>query len=318
MMYFRRRCYIINYETRSAATFRKLTPMVWFIILVVITCGLALGLPPDPQMLHQLHISSLAYRIAVVALLIPYGIIWYAAFYAFAKLKEYAQAIHGSDDGEAFHSIMTGMGVLAFGLVVPTTISLVMQNIASHYHGFRPASVVILNYVGLLITLVSFLYISKGTHLLTKLSKNRLGLVGLRLFALLFITLATVFTYLVMNYHMHHNVYYLSMPFLVITFIVPALFAWFIALLSAYEFRLYAKFAKGLLYRRALRQLSYGIVLTIAGSVAIQFMNNTFAAEASKSLGSLLLVDYAVLAIFAVGLIMMALGTMKLKKIEEV
>jgi hypothetical protein len=112
--------------------------------------------------------------------------------------------------------------------------------------------------------------------------------------------------------------YYLSTPLLITTLVIPYLFTWFVALLSAYEFGLYARFAKGLLYRHALHQFSYGLVLVIAGSVANQFVDNTFGEKVGRSLGLLLLVGYAILATTAVGLIMMALGTKKLKKIEEV
>ncbi len=292
--------------------------MLWFIILAVITVGLALGLPPDPQALHRLHISSLAYHVAVLVLLVPYGVIWYAAFYAFAKLKEYSRTIQGFDDGQAFHSITVGMGVLAFGLISQAAVSIIMGDIASHNHGFKPASVIIDNYLDVLVGLVAFMYINSGTHLLTRLGKNRPRLTGLRIFALLFISLAVVFTRLVTTYHArHHEVYYLNTPLLIATFIIPELFAWFAALLSAYEFGLYAKFAKGLLYRGALRQFSYGIVVAIAGSVASQFVSNTFAGKVSRSLGSLLLAEYALLVTVAVGLILMALGAQKLKKIEE-
>lgn len=306
-------------KQEGSGTFKKLTPMVWFSILAVITCGLALGLPPDPHTLQQLHISSLAYRIAIVVLLIPYGIIWYAAFYAFAKLKEYVRPIKDFADGKAFHSIMVGMGVLAFELILTTTVSLVLGTIASHHAGFKPANTIINNYLGLAGGIVAFLYINNGTHALTKLSKDWPGLAGIRTSAVLFIALVTTFTYLVINYHtQHHDVYYLNTPLLITTFIMPNLFGWFIALLSAYEFGLYAKFAKGVLYRRALRQFAQGITIGITGSVAGQFLNNTFvAAKLSHSLGALLLAEYALLAFIVAGLGLIALGTKKLKMIEE-
>jgi hypothetical protein len=301
-------------------TFKKLTPMVWFLILAVITAGLALGLPPDPQMLQRLHISSVSYRLAVLVLLVPYGIIWYAAFYAYAKLKEYARAIKGSEDGKAFRKIMVGMGLLAFGLVIPTTVSLVLKNIASHNHGFRPAAVIVSNYVSIALVLAAFTAMSNGTRLLTNVGRSRSGLYGPRLFALSFLVLSVVFTHLVLQYHARHPyAYYLNTFFLIATFVIPYLFIWFMALLSAYEFGLYAKHTKGLLYCRALRQLSYGITVVIAGSVAAQFIENTFVAvKANRSLGLLLLVEYVLLAIIAFGLVLMALGTNKLKKIEEV
>lgn len=297
---------------------KKLTPMVWFAILALVTSGLALGLPPDPHTLHQLHISSFAYRIAILGLLIPYGVIWYMAFYAYAKLKEYARTIKGFDDGKAFRYIMIGMGILAFGLVLPMSISLVLGTIAAHHQGFKAAAVIIDNYMGLAVALAAFLSLNNGSHLLAKLSKNHLGLGEQRMLAFLFISLAAAFTCLVIDYHTnHHNVYYLNTPMLVITFIIPQLYTWFLAILCAYEIGLYAKFAKGVLYRKALRQFSNGIMIAIAGSIANQFVDNTFAARVSKSLGSLLLVIYILLVIIAIGLIQMALGSKKLKMIEE-
>jgi hypothetical protein len=292
--------------------------MIWFVILAVITSGLALGLPPDPQTLQQLHISSVAYRVAILVLLVPYGIIWYAAFYAFAKLKEYTQTIKGFADGKAFRPIMVGMGVLAFGLIIMTAISLILQTFASHYHAFKPASVILNNYVGLAVGLTAFICINNGTHKLVTLGKNRPGLKGIRVFMLLFTALSAVFTYLVINYHLKHNVYYLNTALLITTFVIPNLFGWFLALFSAYEFGLYARFAKGLLYRASLRRFSLGIAIAIAGSVAGQFVDNTFAEKVTHSLGLLLLVEYILLAFVAVGLILMAFGAKKLKKIEEV
>jgi hypothetical protein len=297
---------------------KKLTPMHWFVILAVTTAGLALCLPPDPQTLRQLHITSLVYRIAITLILVPFGIIWYTAFYAFTKLMEYSRAIKGSEDGQAFAKITAGMGVLAFGLVLPTTISLVLQNIAMHHQGFKAVDVIVTNYLNLLV-LASFLIIGNGTRLLANMAKYRPSLAGIRFFALLFISLSVLFTYLVIHFHEKHpDVYYLPTPLLLTTFIIPYLFGWFMALLSAYEFGLYAKYAKGLLYRQALRKLAQGIVVTILGSVVVQFVTSTVALKYSHSLGSLLAIEYILLLIIAVGLTLMALGTKKLKKIEEV
>lgn len=286
----------------------------------MIAAGLAIGLPPDLQSQQQLHITSYTYRIAVLVLLIPYGIIWYTAFYAWAKLKEYVQAIKGSEDGKAFRRIMNGIGFLAFGLIVPTIIGLLLQFIVNHHAGFKPASTIIANYLSVITLLVSFMIIGSGTRRLTDISKNRPSLTIVRLFMLAFISLSVAFTYLVLKFHhTHPHSYYLGTAMLIITFIIPYLFAWFVGLLSAYEFRMYAKYANGVIYRRALRQLSRGIVITILGDVIIQFIVNTFiASKVNTSVGLLLLVEYILLIIIAVGLTLIALGTNKLKKIEEV
>lgn len=294
--------------------------MAWFAILAVIAAGLAIGLPPDLQTQHQLHISSFAYRIAILALLIPYGIIWYTAFYAFAKLKEYVRAIKGSEDGRAFRRIMNGIGFLAFGLIIPTIIGLIFQFIANHHAGFRPAATVIGHYLSVIVILVSFMLIGNGTRRLTDIGKNRPGLTVMRLFILAFISLSVAFTYLVLRFHQSHpHVYYLNTALLIITFIIPYLFGWFVGILSAYEFRIYAKNVNGVIYRRALRLMSQGVLITILGNVLIQFIENTFiAVKASTSIGLLLVFEYILLLLLAFGLTLIAFGTRKLKKIEEV
>lgn len=298
---------------------KKLTPMVWFVILLVIACGLALGLPPDPHSLHQLNISSAVYRLAILVVLIPYIVIWYTAFYAFAKLKEYTRSIEDSKDGAAFSKIMIGFGVLAFGLIVPTIVSLVLEDIAAFHGGFRPAATIIVNYLDVLAVIIAFSFVGGGTRRLTRTIKSRPGLLGLRLFTLLIITIGIFFAYLALrNYFRHNNVYYLGLYPLIITLIIPYVYAWAVALLSAYEFQLYSRQASGILYRQALSQLSSGIIVTIAGSVAIQFVDNTLPTKLEHSIGPLIIVIYLLLAIVAVGLILIALGTKKLKKIEDV
>lgn len=294
--------------------------MVWFAILAVIAAGLAIGLPPDLQSQHQLHISSFEYRIAVVVLLIPYGIIWYTAFYAYAKLTEYVRAIKGSVDGKAFRRIKSGIGFLAFGLIIPTILGLIFQFIVNHHAGFKPAATIIGNYLSVIVLLVSFMLIGNGTRRLSDINKDRPGITVMRIFILAFISLSVAFTYLVLRFHRAHpHVYYLNTALLIITFIIPYLFGWFVGLLSAYEFRMYAKNAKGVIYRRALRLMSRGVLITIFADVVIQFIENTFiAVKASTSIGLLLVFEYILLIFIALGLTLIALGTNKLKKIEEV
>ena len=294
--------------------------MVWFTMLAVIAAGLAIGLPPDLQTQHQLHVSSFAYRIAILILLVPYMIIWYAAFYAYAKLKEYVRAIKGSEDGKAFRRIMNGMGFFAFGLILPTIISLIFQTITNHHPGFKPAATIIDTYLSVTVLVVTFILIGNGTRRLTDIGKNRPGLTVMRVFVLAFITLSVAFTSLVLKFHRAHpHVYYLDTTLLIITFIIPYLFGWFVALLCAYEFAMYARNIKGVLYRRALRLMSRGIVITIVGDVFIQFIENTFiASKVNKSIGVLVAFEYLLLIIIGLGLVLIALGTNKLKKIEEV
>lgn len=304
----------------SAALTRNASkPMRWFVVLTVLGVVLALGLPPDPHALSQLHISSMAYRLAVAFLLIPYIVIWYTAFYAFAKLQEYTRYIKKSSEGRAFRKLTIGMGVLAFGLVIPTLASLVFGAISQMHPGFKATGTVMANYLTLLAPLIAFSFINTASRWLVSSARAQTRLLSTRLFVIFFIILCTVYTRLVLHNHdLHPDSYYLNGFFLLTTVVIPYLYAWFLALFSAFEFRVYARHVKGLLYKRTLRQFAAGITVAICGSIAIQFVNSTIAARVSQTLGSLLLVEYILVVVVAVGLILMAFSTKKLKKIEEV
>jgi membrane protease YdiL (CAAX protease family) len=302
-----------------ASTAKSSMPLRWFMVLAILGIALALGLPPDPHSLAQLHISSTAYRMAVAFLLIPYIIIWYTAFYAFAKLQEYTRYVKKSAEGHAFRKLTVGMGVLAFGLVIPTLVSLIFNAIAQAHPGFKATGTVMGNYLTLLMPLIAFTFFNTAARQLVSSTKVQPQLRTIRLFVILFLILGTVYTRLTLHNHdIHPDSYYLNTFFLLVTIVIPYLYAWFLALFSAFDFRTYARRVQGLLYRRALRQFAAGITIVICGSIAIQFVSSTIAGRISRSLGSLLLVEYILVVIVAVGLVLMALGTKKLKKIEEV
>lgn len=305
--------------TSLSATKRFSSPMQWFIVLSAVGVVLALGLPPDPYDLAQMHTTSGAYRLAVGLLLVPYIIIWFAAFYAFAQLQEYNRYVKKSAEGLAFRKLMFGMGILAFGLAVPTLVSLFFRAIGQIHPGFRTIGTIAADYLTLFIPLVAFTFFSTAARQLVNLVRVQSGLLSIRLSVLFFLMLGTVYTRLTLHNHdIHPGLYYLNTFFLLITVIIPYLYTWFLGLFSAFEFKVYARQVKGLLYRRALRQLAAGITTVICGSIIIQFVNSTFEARVSRSLGSLLLVEYILLIIVATGLLLMAFGTKKLKKVEEV
>lgn len=296
----------------------KLTPLKWYVILTVIAIGLALGLPPDPQTLQHLHTSTVAYRIAIAALLIPYALIWYASFYAFAKLQEYSRPLTGTKDGKAFHKITIGIGTLAFSLIVPTIISLILNNIAAHHHGFKTTAIITNNYLGLYPGLLAFVLLNNGTRALLHTTHSWARKFDLRLHFIWFLLLSVVFSHLAIENSYRDDPYHLSVVLLILTVIVPYLYGWVIGLLSAYNLRLYATAVPGILYKRAIKRFATGITITIIASILIQFVSITITQRLSSSLGAVLLIDYGLLIVVGVGLLLVALGAKRLKKIEEV
>jgi len=296
----------------------KLTPLNWFVILTVIAIGLALGLPPDPHAVQQLHTSPMAYRLAIASLLIPYIFIWYLSFYVFAKLQQYSRSLKDAEDGVAFQKITVGVSAIAFSLIVPTIISLIVNAIAAHQPGFKSAAVIINNYISLFPGLVAFLLLYNGARALLHTNPGGVKELDLRWHAPWFLLVGVVFAYLTIENQYRWHPYHLALWLLIVTFIVPYLYGWTVGLLSAYNLSLYARTVHGTLYRRVIKQFAVGIIVVIIASAATQFVSVTLGQRADKSLGAVLSIDYGLLIVIAVGFGLMALGTKKLNRIEEV
>lgn len=295
------------------------SPLTWFAILSLIAIGLALGLPPSPHTVSQLHTTPAALRLAVALLLIPYVTIWYASFYAFARLQEYTKPLKNTKDGAAFHKITIGMGILAFSLVVPTIISLILNYIAAHHPSFKPAAVIIINYLGLYPGMIAFLMLFNGARLLIRSVSEKIKNFDIRWHSPWFLLLAVGFSHLTIeNMYKYHPYHLHNIWLLIITFIIPYLYGWMVGLLGAYYLHVYAQSVSGLLYRKAVKQFAKGIAVVTMASIAIQFVNITIAQRINHSLRMVLLVDYILLAIIIIGLALMALGTKKLKSIEDI
>ena len=80
---------------------------------------------------------------------------------------------------------------------------------------------------------------------------------------------------------------------------------------------MYARTVKGMLYKKGIHQFANGIIVAVAGSIAIQFVNVRLMERVDNSLGWVLLTDYVLVSIIAAGLVLIALGTKKLKSIED-
>lgn len=294
--------------------FRAVT---WYILLLSATVILALVLPPSEQTLRMLHISALAYHEAIVTLILPYAIIWFSAFYAYDKLHQYTHAISGTAEGDAFKSIAYGVTVLAWGLAIPTLLSLLLGVIEIWQPNFHAAHTLISAYVTLAVTLVAFTLINSGTHKLVNIVKARPRPNTLRIVVFIFIVSGLLFARIVLRSRTAGS-YPLSYYPLVLTIIAPYLYTWIVGLYSTYELYLYARKVKGIFYQQALNLLANGLIIVIVSSILTQYVSASLGARASISLATVLLALYALLIVQGAGFALVALGSKRLKRIEEV
>lgn len=298
---------------------RRVPDYTWYGILVATYLVLSLTTPVNPDSLHKVHLKTAEYHAFMFAIILPYVLIWFAAFFGYITLRAYAKSIQKSKEGPAFMHIANGVRVMAWGLAVPAIISAIVKAIAVGHPGFDDNATIINNYVTLLVPIIAFSYISMGTRKLSDLVKTRPTLIGIRLFSLAFIIMGVYYCYLTLRARFTHgDPYHLSILGTLLTIVIPYLFAWFMGLLATLELHMYTTKVPGVLYKQSLNLLAYGISIVIGSSIFIQYITVIFAYKSTFNLGLIVVLLYILLAAEALGFVLIANGSKRLKRIEEV
>jgi len=294
-------------------------------------CGLALVyaaliflLPASQATIRAYGLSPLEYRVILFIVGLPSIVAWLAAFIGYAKLREYVSLVRKTPEGPYLDKLATGCAWLAWSLPVTIIISLLISTLGDHQASFYSASIIINNYLGLLWPLVAFSIIGAASRGLVAQAKLKFSLASIRVIMLLFLAAGISYCYLTFqrfdlsSLSSTQNPYFLPIWLMVLSVIIPYLYAWFIGLLAAYEITLFSQRTDGILYRQALRLLVLGLVVIIASSIALQYMNGI-----QPRIGRLMFGYHLVLAsIFRLvgggGFILLAIGATRLKKIEEI
>lgn len=311
-------------STKKKATNSTSRAIVQYCLLASLYIGLILILPASQRSMREYMLSPIEYRVLYLAVSTPFLISWLAAFIGYSKLHEYAEAISDTPEGSSFMRLARGCAWLAWGLPIQNFITLILNTFAYSHSGFHPAAIIISNYTGLVLPLIALTIISGASKSLTESAHLTFSAAKARSIIWMFVTAALVYCYLTFqrfdlsSFGSTKNPYYLPLWLMVISVIIPYLYAWFIGLLAAYEITLFSRNVRGVLYRQALRILVLGLVAVVVGSIALQYLNS-----ASPRLGYLALNYKLVLtSLFRVvggaGFVLIAIGALKLKKIEEV
>jgi hypothetical protein len=309
----------MEYIQQLWSKIRKVPDYTWYGLFTATYLILSLALPVNPHTLEKVHLSIGEYHVYMFAIILPYVLIWFAAFYAYVTLRSYTRTISKSAEGPAFFQIAHGIQVMAWGLAIPAIISIILKGIAAGHSGFENTATIINNYIQLLVPLIAFTFISAGTRKLSDLVQTRPTLRSIRLFAFAFIIMGVYYCYLTLRARFTHgDPYHLSITGTLLTIVVPYLFAWFMGLLATLELLMYATKIPGLLYKQALNLLAGGISLVIGSSIFIQYITVVMAYKSSFNLGFIIIVLYILLALEALGFVLIATGSKRLKRIEEI
>jgi hypothetical protein len=302
-------------------TSRALQHYAWLATLYI---ALVFLLPANAATSHEYNLSGLAYRVVAFSVALPTLAVWLAAFIGYAKLREYASSIRKTPEGIYFDQLAAGCMWLAWSLPVGTIIPAVLDAVADHHQGFHSSSIIISNYVSLIMPLVAFSVIAGASRGLLGTVKVKLSLVNARLIIAGFMLLGVLYCFFTFrsldlaSLSSSNNPYFLPIWLMVVTVTVPYLYAWFMGILATFEITLFRQHVRGVLYKQPLGLLVGGLLAVILSSVALQYI-----AAVEPRVGHLVL-DYklALTLSFRViggsGFALMALGAARLQKIEEV
>ena len=303
---------------------RTLRTMQYCIALAVLYVVLILILPANHVTMQHYHLSAVEYKIASAIVAIPVVAVWFAAFWGYAKLREYSHSIAKSQESPYFYRLGIGCAWLAWSLPVTTISALLLSSAANHWYGFYPSSIIISNYIALILPLVAFIIIgSAARNMIGKFSLN-LSLMSARISMLGFLAGGIAYCFFIFhrldptNLASTTNSYFLPVWLLIISVIIPYLYAWFIGLLAAYEISRFSANVHGLLYRRALLYLVSGLVAVILSSVALQYIDSVIPHSGELIFNYKLLATLLFKILSGIGFFILALGAVRLKKIEEV
>ena len=298
-----------------------------FVSLLIIYTVLVFSVPINKTVLLHYHLSVFGLRSIELTYVIPQLIIWGMAYVGFTFLKKYSLSIVTDRDGKQMVKIAAGIGVLAFGGPIVSSISTALGAIAYSHPHFLPSATIINNYLALLMATAAFLLIGWGAAGLSNLVKSKPSYKAIQLLTLIIIFLGTVFCYLVFRSTLPNSLkiglvskpqYFLPDWLALTTLVIPYIFVWFNASLAVLNFYGYHQKVKGTIYKKSLFFLASGIGLIGFSYIVLEYLSIVTAKIATLKIAALLGIIYPLLFLVGVGYALIALGAQKLHKIEEI
>ena len=293
----------------------------WLALIYIV---LIFVLPANEATLRTHHLSAWQYRLTLLAVTLPLVLAWVVAFVGYARLREYVQLVRKTPEGVHFDKLATGTAWLAWSLPLPAIVVLLLGGLANHWPGFYATSIIISNYLELALPLVAFSIIGVASRGLVNQAKLKISLLSSRLIMLLLLAAGVLYCYLAFQ-HLDlsslgstHNPYFLPLWLMVLSLIIPYLYAWFVGLVAAYEITLFSRQTTGVLYHQALRLLALGLVVIIASSIAQQYISGVQPRTNHLIFGYHMVLSSIFYVLSGVGFALLAIGANRLKKIEEI
>jgi hypothetical protein len=274
--------------------------------------------------LTKYHASASQIHQLSLSIAIPYIVIWIVGLIGYLWLRSYTTFLGKDKDAAGFRIITRGVFLFTFWLPFSTLIG----NLASSYYANHPGAaaglVIVVNYLNIVVLIPAFWWVYQGANRLLSSAKIIHTSLTVRQ-TMLFIVFAALYTYLTLHDPARQfstdgvmkATYYLNDGWILFTIVIPRLLMWYLGFAAAASIILYRQKVKGTIYKEALRWVAFGLTGIVASTVILRVIQSLSTQLGKLSLLLLFLVVYVLLAVIAVGYVLLAKGASRLQKIEE-
>jgi len=296
-------------------------PLPYIIILICWVAYVALSLM-SPHTPTAPSVANPARLIIRFSIFIPVLLIWVTAIRGALTFKAYAKIIHESPEAASLGKIANALFWLVGYIVAITLVGAVVP-----YFTESPilASILVLrDHLPAFITLIAFIQLYQGSHQLKKIADFATWspstiwfFIGYAIFCLVFVLTFAANAGMNSAQAINRNSSSVLPPaVLLVTLILPYLAAWFIGLLASINIAKFSYRVKGIIYRRALKDLVFGIWSIVLFAMVLQLLTFTIRILLGLSLVPILALLYALLLLYALGFMLIYSGAKKLTRIE--
>jgi hypothetical protein len=292
-----------------------------FIALVVLYLALQFGLPVSEETLQQYDLTQAKAKMLYTTISLPFAGVWLAAMYSFRRFRSYAEMIINDKEGPGYMRLADGLTLLAFSLPLTSLTGTILTYLGDQIQGFEPTSVIIRNYLTVLLQLIAFILISQGVGKLWDTVRPRVTERYPRFWSLIIIVISSLFTWVITARAVsnpNEEVYYLPAWLIVTTLTIPYLIAWYKGGLAIWRLHVYGKKVKGLVYKEMLSKFVAGMTVIVGLSIALRLLVTLSERLNRLNVTPLLVIIYVLIAFYVLGYGLVARGARQLKKIEEV
>lgn len=302
---------------------RKRNQLIVFLLITFAYIFLVLTASTDPAELERYHVTQMQVRLWSVALLVPIVAIWFGAFYGYSKFKNYADTIEDSADGQALQKLSKGLMVLAFSLPTLALVGAIFSHISVSAPEYLGPAVIVRQILNIGFPLLAFVIIGDAAgDLVSQLRRRKRSQQNNKPIIFTVIAASSIFTGFIVALADESarptNIYSYPIWFVVFAAVIPYLYMWYRGLAAAYNLNFYSKNVHGLIYKQAFNYLSAGLCAVIVVAIAPQMLTVLTPQLESLQFTSLVFFIYVLVAVYAVGYGLIAVGAKRLKRIEEV